>query len=247
MPDGPRSAACSFVQRLYARIFDHLPQAYRDELAGIAQGAGLPPDLVFRASFLSEVFQVLAATGRHGGSKENAAAHGGCTAGVVLSARSALATPIHAKNQDYDGAGYWDRVPVLHVSRIVETSPYAKATSAGLLKGNLSFNAAGLSLGGHFLLSENAGADGVSFTVAENEIMRHADCLNDAERMLSESRRLGSFAFVATDAKADDAAVFECDGAAISRRPAQEGALGMANLYVPGMELLWEMLSVALS
>lgn len=224
-----RTVAHLYVAHLYRRIWAGLPAVYRAEMHGLANAAALPVTDVFRASFLSEVLQLLAC-----GSKPRSAgasvAVGGCTAAVAGTGEAPFGL-LHGKNQDYDAAGTWDGFPLLLITRLAGAHAYAKATSAGLLKGNLSLNSAGLSIGGHFLLSQRAGSRGLTFTVIENEVMRRAATLGQAIDLMRGSPRLGSFAFVVTDAAAARAAVIECDGDAVAVREAENGTLGMSNLY----------------
>jgi hypothetical protein len=223
-----RWLALRYVDLLYRRLWRTLSPCYRAELRGIAAGAGMPLSAVFRASLLSEVLQLLVAAGA--GKESDAIARGGCTAALLLDAVSGTGL-LHGKNQDYDAAGHWDNSPTLVITRLDGAYAYAKATSAGLLKGNLALNEKGLSIGGHMLFSSRAGRRGLSFTALENEIMRRAASLGEAIDILRRGPRMGCFAFVVGDASADEAAVIECDGHEIAVRSPVAGRLGMANLY----------------
>jgi isopenicillin-N N-acyltransferase-like protein len=229
-----RQALAAIVIQIYADILAHMPDTMREELRGLAEGAELDFETVFRASFLSEALQQLAT---FKSARAPAAAHGGCTAAVALGPRASGGASIHAKNQDYDGGGVWDKYPLVHVAHPEEGFAHVTATTAGLLKGNLTLNAAGVTIGGHFLFSSAAGRFGRSFTVLEREVALNAGSVDEAVSILRAAPCAGSFAFVITDRSGAGVAA-ECDGEGVRVRQAQAGVLGMSNLFMtePGSE-----------
>lgn len=217
-----------YVKRLYSNVWHDLAPEYRQEIAGLAKGLRRSRDAVFRASFLSEVLQMLAAG--ESSAREQAIGQGGCTAAVALGSGS-TGGPLHGKNQDYDGAGHWDASPIVAICRANGSKAYAKVSSAGLIKGNLSLNEAGLSIGGHMLFSMHSGKRGRSFTALENDVMRRASSLGEAIDIFKRAPRIGCFAFVVTDGAANEAASIECDGDGVYIRPANDTGLAMSNIY----------------
>ena len=231
LPDGIRQSTIDRMDRIYASIKQEVPQAFLDELDGIADGAGLDRNVVFRASFRSELGQVMRAGG---GVEENAdggSQVGGCTAAVALPPASAIGKLIHGKNQDYEGAGYWDQHPMLLICRPDGAIPHAKATSAGLMKGNMSMNAAGLTIGGHFLFSKAARPKGIAFTTVENRVLREAETLDQAVSIITSGDRAGAYAFVISDAKSGKAVAVESNSDEVVVRDARaDGTLTMSNM-----------------
>lgn len=214
------------VEHIYAAIRDELPQPMLQEIAGLAEGSQVSEDALLRASFLSEALQLLV-----GGPslKSRSVANGGCTAAVVTGHRSGHGS-LHAKNQDYDGVGSWDRYPLLHIARPDDGLAFASATTAGLLKGNLTINAAGLTVGGHFLFSSAPGSGSYGLTALERRIALEARTVEEAIAIIQAVTIMGAFALVLTDHQGSACAV-ECDGAGTRVRNAEGDALGMSNLF----------------
>jgi hypothetical protein len=227
LPMAQRALARAYVTWLYRLAGTGLAPEYRDEIAGLANGLGLSKRKVLRSSFLSEVLQQLAAASFK--IQADALSKGGCTAAAVIDRQSGMV--IHGKNQDYDASGHWDNSPALIITRLKGAHAYAKATSAGLLKGNLSINECGLSIGGHMLFSSRPGRKGHLFTTLENDVMRRASSLDQALDLLRRTPRCGCYAFVMTHASEARAVVAECDGDRVSVRETDNGALGMSNIF----------------
>lgn len=221
-----RTAIENHVEGLYAVVRQACPTYLRAEIDGLAEASGVSASDILRASFLSEVLQQLAAF--RSSSAGTAVSHGACTAAVATSGAPGVRSTVHAKNQDYDGGGLWDAFPLVHIAHPDEGLAHVSATSVGLLKGNLTLNAAGVSIGGHFLFSTRAGRGGAGFTILEREVALRATSVQSAIDILSEPPLLGAFAFVIADAK--DAVVAECDGSGVAVRRAKDGLLGMANV-----------------
>jgi isopenicillin-N N-acyltransferase-like protein len=228
LPEANRRALSAQIDR---EIFDPLrrfvPQVYLDELRGIAEGAGLPADVVLRGNFLSELLQI---TVKQQVPSENVEASGGCTGFAVAGPATRDGGLLHGKNTDYRGGGVWDRFPVLLLSKPAEGFAYLRGTSAGLIKCNTCMNEHGITLGGHFLFSTDVVAEGMAFTVLENEIMRRAADLREAISIVEEGPRAGAFAFIVSDGKTGEAVALECTRTEVSQRWLSDGAVFMSNV-----------------
>jgi hypothetical protein len=225
-PEQRRAIQEQLDRQIFDRLERFVPQAYRDELRGIADGSGLDYGLVYRGNFLSELGQITA--GRGGPATLGSA--GGCT-GFAVGGRATLdGRLLHGKNTDYLGVGVWDRHPTLVFCRPDDGYAYVKVSSAGLIKCNSCMNEHGITLGGHILFSSDTSQDGVAFTIFENEVMRRARSLAEAIAIVEEQPRAGAFAFLVTDHKAGEAVVLECSRSEVGRRPMEAGALVMSNM-----------------
>jgi isopenicillin-N N-acyltransferase-like protein len=228
LPEEHRRAVAAQLDR---EIFDPLrrfvPQVYLDELRGIAEGAGLPTDVVLRGNFLSELLQV---TVKQQVPSEGVEASAGCTGFAVAGPATRGGELLHGKNTDYRGGGVWDRFPVLLLSKPADGFAYVRGTSAGLIKCNTCMNEHGITLGGHFLFSTDVVADGVAFTILENEIMRRAADLREAISIVEDGPRAGAFAFILSDGKTGEAVALECTRAEVSQRWLSDGAVFMSNV-----------------
>lgn len=228
LPEEDRRAV---AERLDREIFDRLrpfvPQVYLDELRGIAEGAGLPTEVVLRGNFLSELLQI---TVKQQVPSEGADTGAGCTGFAVAGPATREGELLHGKNTDYRGTGAWDRFPVLLLSKPADGFAYVRGTSAGLIKCNTCMNEQGITLGGHFLFSTDVAADGVAFTILENQIMRRAASLGEAISIVEEEPRAGAFAFIVSDGKTGEAVALECTRAEVSQRWLSDGAVFMSNV-----------------
>ncbi len=221
---------------VYRRLIKGLPRRYRDELHGIADGAGLPRETVLKGNQLSELGQVMARRIIRGRTSGLGQAQGGCT-GFVASARATGGPLLQAKNQDYEGIGLWDRHPIVIYCRPDDAHAYVKVTSAGLLKSPVAMNEHGLALGGHLLVSSEVSTAGRGFTTYENDIMRYASSVAEAVAMLEECPRVGAFAFLVSDGKTGEAAAVECMGDRTSVRYMDDGFLVQSNVCTSGPEV----------
>ncbi|MBW1686631.1 MAG: hypothetical protein JRS35_16390 [Deltaproteobacteria bacterium] len=225
-PEQRRAIQEQLDRQIFDRLERFVPEAYRDELRGIADGSGLDYGLVYRGNFLSELGQITA--GR--GGPATLEATGGCTGFVVGGPATADGRLLHGKNTDYLGVGVWDRHPTLVFCRPDDGYAYVKVSSAGLIKCNSCMNEHGITLGGHILFSSDTSQEGVAFTVFENEVMRRARSLAEAIAIIEEQPRAGAFAFLVSDHKAGEAVALECSRSEVGKRPLEAGALVMSNM-----------------
>lgn len=228
LPETQRRDVADLLDReVYAKLRRYVPQPYLDEIRGIADGSGLPEDVVFRGNLLSELTQIMART--RVPSAPTPGSGGGCTGFAVGADFTVDGELLQGKNTDYPGIGVWDRCPVLVVTRPDGGFAYVRMTSAGLLKCNTALNEHGIGIGGHLLLSDDVSPDGFSFTILENEVMREARTLRDAIGIIEDRPRAGSFAFVVSDGKTGEAAALECTGSEVSKRWLSDGPVLMTN------------------
>ncbi len=215
---------------LYRIVDTFVPDEYRQELEGIAEGSGLSYEQVFRANFYSEFSQNRAAQQTNAYLNKQAQASGGCSSIVALQEASKTGRLIHAKNQDYEGAGHWDRHHTVTLCAPESGHRHIKVTTAGLIKANFCANDQGLTIGGHFLFSLGARIEGTGYTALENRLIREASSLDEAVEIIRNTARSGSFAFVLTSWKENRAVVVECNSEEIAIRHPIEGRLTMSNV-----------------
>jgi isopenicillin-N N-acyltransferase-like protein len=229
LPAAEKDAFRAEVDGIFERLHAHVSEPLREELRGIADGAELPYELVFRANYFSELSQVLGKR-RFDIEAGPGVPPDGCTGLVALAGATETGELIAGKNHDYPGTGLWDRFPVVIHYQPEDAQQYVKATSAGLLKCNFSMNEAGITLGGHMLFSAEAEPDGRAFVTIENEIMREATDLDAAIERVEREPRAGCFAFVLTSWKEDRAVCLETNSKHVGRRDPEDGVLAMSNV-----------------
>ena len=204
---------------IFLPLMRNSPQAFLQELKGLADGCGLPFAQVLRGNLFSELSMCLGKTlarryaGRlFGGECTTFAASGGMTAGGEL---------IVGRNTDYWGVGLWDRYQTVVFYQPEEGGRFVNLSSAGLLKCNACLNESGLFLGGHFMLSDDVSPRGIGFTAFELMIMKEAGTIDEAYRLVNENARAGAFGFLIADGKSKDAAVIEACASEVGLRFAQ--------------------------
>ncbi len=229
LPEERRKAVAELYDRdIFGPLKRFVPKDYLDELRGIAEGAGLPADVVLRGNFMSELLQITIKQQVPEGVIDTGGA--GCTGFALAGPATRDGELLHGKNTDYRGGGVWDRFPVLMLSRPADGFAYVRGTSAGLIKCNTCMNQHGVTLGGHFLFSTDTATDGMAFTILENEVMRRASDLREAISIVEEGPRAGAFAFILSDGKTGEAVALECTRAAVSKRWLSDGAVFMSNV-----------------
>ncbi|RHX85888.1 C45 family peptidase [Leptospira stimsonii] len=222
---------------VYSKIYRDVPKSYFDELKGIADGSGMSRVETIRASFLSEVGQLLGPAVIKRRAVAADLSTGGCTGIVVRKRATEDGILIHGKNTDYEGIGIWNRFPTVIFCKPDVGYSYVKVTSAGLLKGNLSMNEHGLTIAGHFIFSLKSRTSGTCFTILENEIMRKARNLEEAIAILRNGSRTGAFSFMISDSKSDRAVAIDCNSDRIGIRGDGEDVTVLTNICKSGFEL----------
>ena len=222
---------------VYRPIEKHTPPEYLEEIAGIADGAGLSFRDVFVANFLSDLSMAMVP----GVITEKAAALGlceehvaECSSFVAAGAATADGSLLFGRNTDYSGQGRWGRNQTIFFCEPTGGLRYVRVSTAGLIKCNSAMNEAGLVVGGHFMAFDGARPDGVSFTVFENEIMRKARTIDEALRILGETPRGGCFALMIADGKDGRGVAAESSPEVLGVREMEDDAIALTNYATTG-------------
>ncbi len=214
--------------KVYAPIEESTPIEYLQEIAGIADGAGIPYEVAFRGSFLSDMTMNMLP----GMIKEKLAELGlklECSDFVVTGKVSKDGSLLVGRNTDYGGQGLWGKNQVIVYYHPSSGNRYVKVSTAGLLKCNSAMNEKGITVGGHFMGFEGAKPAGYSFTILENEIMRKASTLDEALSIIKSAPRSGSFSLMLSDGNSEEAAVVEAAGDHIGIRKMKNDSIVLTN------------------
>lgn len=117
---------------------------------------------------------------------------------------------LHGRNLDFPGVAYWDRYPVLQVTKPKKGLAYIGFTSAGVPLGGISgINESGITVSLHQHYSVQTHWKGnLPFSISE-KILIEADSLKKALDILVDSKLASSWAFVISDGKTQDGFIFE--------------------------------------
>ena len=138
---------------VYRPIEKSTPPEYLEEIAGIADGAGLDYRDVFVANFLSDLSMAMVPgvitekAVELGLSAENVAE---CSSFVAAGTATKDGSLLFGRNTDYSGQGRWGTYQTIFFYEPVDGLRYVKISTAGLLKCNAAMNEAGIVVGGAF-------------------------------------------------------------------------------------------------
>ncbi|MFM8270295.1 MAG: C45 family autoproteolytic acyltransferase/hydrolase, partial [Pseudomonadota bacterium] len=119
---------------------------------------------------------------------------------------------LHGRNLDFPGVAYWDRYPVLQITKPKEGLKYLGITSAGVpLAGISGVNEAGITVSLHQHYALQTDWKGVLPFVLSERILSEADSLEKAVEILKSSRIASSWAFVVADGKTKNGFIFEAN------------------------------------
>ena len=185
-------------------IAAHFPEEAREALEGMAQGAGMDREELWRAVTMPETYLFMiglyVAARRPDQAPRFSVPIFGCTSAVAWGGATTDGRMLHARNLDYQGVGSWDAEPVIAFHRPAQGQRYVAVSSAGVpLAGITAMNEAGLSMVVHqHLASIDFDLGGMPVGVAGDRIMRFAETLNDAEKILHEHVPNGSWTYLVT-------------------------------------------------
>ncbi len=208
------------VDRLSARLQKNAPEYLAERVRGMAEAAKLPADEAMLALVLPDLMPMLQSMlnrlspGRF--VDPMAVPRFGCSS-FVNAGQSFLV----GRNLDFPGVAYWDRYPVLQLTRVPDALRYLAFTTAGVPIGGITgINEARVYVALHQHYSRRFSWKGrLPFAVAE-EILMRARSVDEAIEILRGADIATAWAFVLADGKNRDMAIAEVQpGKVAVRRP----------------------------
>lgn len=200
----------AFVDRfLIKKLVSQIPEGLRQRIQGVSEVSGIPEEAFLTTLILPDLLPMLQAhwvrLKPELGIAVNRPPLMGCSSFVVKSEQF-----LHGRNLDFPGVSYWDRYPVLQVTRPQKGHQYIGITSAGVpLAGISGINECGISVALHqHYCTETDWTGQLPFVISE-KILREAEGLEQALQILKQSRLASSWAFVVADGKARDGFIYE--------------------------------------
>jgi|GEM_PF-451329 len=205
-----------YMRRAALSFFDQIPERFRQELQGVADGADLPLYDILLINVYDELFNLV-----------------GCTNLAVWGESSYNNELLMGRNLDY----YYPEVmydrQILTYYIPEEGSQFLAADFPGYIGVLTGLNQQGLALGSLTAQAKETSLDGVPTGILYRMIMESAASLDDAEDMLKEnSRTIGNNLLVAAD-YSQKASVMEISPAEVyRRRPAdRKNFIAVANHF----------------
>lgn len=233
-----------------SRVGRGMPQFAVETLRGLAEGSGLPFELVWGGCTMPDAMVWLAARAQELRAPGPAVVHRmalglGCTSALAWGEASRDAKLYHARNFDYHGVSCWPETQAVVFHEPEEGQRYVSVAAAGVALGGITaMNEAGLSLTVHqHMFTDQARLGGTPIGVVGDEVMRKAESLDDAERILGASRPIGCWTYVVADGKRREVLCWEENpsrhralrfggGRPASRYQKTKDTLGYANVYL---------------
>jgi Acyl-coenzyme A:6-aminopenicillanic acid acyl-transferase len=265
MREGPLPYYRSFVEKLFgggrfgalgalsfqalqrtvgARVAATMPEFVLETIRGLADGSGIsmrevleggtmPDSMVWLASRLMQIRRV-------GPAMHHRVGLGlGCTSAIAWGGATRDGRLLHARNFDYHGVAAWPRTQAVIFHEPDEGMKYVSVAAAGVALGGITaMNEAGLTLTVHqHMFTDRVKLGGTPIAVTGDVVMRKAETIDDAARILAEQTPIGCWTYVVTDGKRREVLCHEANpyrSARIDRGGAGEpsGTFGYANVYL---------------
>ena len=239
------AAALEVLQRTVgARVAARFPDFVLDTLRGLADGSGIPMEEIVEGATMPDAMVWLASRLMQvqgvGPAMHHRVGLGlGCTSAIAWGDATRDGRLLHARNFDYHGVGAWPRTQAVVFHEPDEGMRYVSVTAAGVALGGITaMNEAGLTLTVHqHMFTDRVKLGGVPVGISGDVVMRKAETVEDAARILNEQTPIGCWTYLVTDAKRREVLCHEENPyrkAQLRRGGDREGSgtFGYANIYL---------------
>ena len=158
----------------------------------------------------------------------------GCTSALAWGDATRDGRLLHGRNFDYQGVGAWDTEQAVVFHRPKGGQPYVSVAAAGVIFGGITaMNASGLSLVVHqHMASDALQIGGVPIGVTGDQIMRHAESLDDARRILDDDVPNGCWTYVIASGRERAVLCTETTPKGRAHRLVHGGTFAYANVFL---------------
>lgn len=229
------------IQRtLGRRVARAIPPFAEETIRGIADGSGLDPQAFLDGCTMPDTMMWIAARVMqlrgHGPAVAHRVALGlGCTSAIAWGDATKDGALLHARNFDYHGVGTWPSTKTVIFHAPDRGQRYVSVAAAGVgLGGITAMNEAGLTLTVHqHMFTDRTALGGTPIGIVGDVVMREAESLDDAQRILEAHRPIGCWTYVIADGRRREVLCFEENPERrAARRLRDEGTFGYANIYL---------------
>lgn len=221
--------------KVYVPLEKAQPRSILEELKGIADGSGVPYDIIFRANHHTGPAMVLTPVL----AKDNIEAFqkigikvGACSSFAAAPGLTASGRIIIGRNTDYGGIALWPKYQTLLFVKPVEGFAHVKVGTAGVILWNPGMNTEGIVVCPHYMVYDDCDPKGWSIAAFTDEILRRAGTLKEAERIFHDHPRALSAGYVIASAKEKDAFAAELSTGKAHIRRMENGRIVMTNMAV---------------
>jgi len=223
------------------RVAANLPDYARETAIGIAEGAGLPvqPFLdgcIMPDSLLWAMSRAIALQAPGPAVAHRMALALGCTSAIAWGDATVDGRLLHARNFDYHGVRPWPSTATVAFHEPDRGQKYVSITAAGVgLGGVTAMNQAGLTLTVHqHMFTDRTRLGGTPIGTVGDEVMREAESLDDAERILGAHKPIGCWTYLVADGARREVLCWEenPDRQAPLRTAPGDSTFAYANVYL---------------
>ncbi len=220
---------------VFRTLEKHQPRELREELKGIADGAGISYEIVFKANndtalsmyFMPRLVQSelakLKAMGIDPGS-------GACSSFAATGKATAGGKILVGRNTDYHGMEGWPKYQTVMFVEPEKGFRHVKVGTAGLIMWNPGMNEKGIVLCSHRMFYDDMTPEGWNIAAFTDAILRTADSLEKAREILKGNLRGASCGFVVIDGKTRNAFAAEVSTGSVTFREMVRGSVVMTNM-----------------
>lgn len=234
--------AWSALQRSVGRrVARALPDFALETVHGIADGAGLDPQTFVDGCTMPDSIMWLAARLMQLRGAGPAVAHRialglGCTSAVAWGDATKDGAMLHARNFDYHGVSTWPETKAVIFHAPERGQRYVSIAAAGVALGGVTaMNESGLTLTVHqHMFTTSTALGGTPIGTVGDVVMREAESIDDAQKILEESTPIGCWTYMVTDGHRREVLCFEESPRrrAAHRMRDESGTFGYANIYL---------------
>lgn len=221
--------------KVYVPLEKAQPKNILEELKGIADGSGVPYDIIFRANHHTGPAMVLTpvlASDNIEAFQKIGIKVGACSSFAATGRLTANGGIIVGRNTDYGGVSLWPRYQTLLFVKPSEGFAHVKVGTAGVILWNPGMNTEGIVVCPHYMVYDDCDPSGRSIAAFTDEILRKAGSLKDAERIFHDNPRALSAGYIIASAKEKDAFAAELSTGKASIRRMENGRIVMTNMAV---------------
>ena len=190
-------------QLLGRRVAAAMPDATREMLHGLADGAGLSFQEVLDGATMPDAFLWIVAHWARLRRVPPAVIHRlalglGCTSAIAWDGATEDGRLLHARNMDYHGVACWPQTALVTFHQPRDGQRYVSVGAAGIVLGGFTaMNEAGLTLAVHqHMFTDRTAFGGTPIGPTGDRLMRRAESLEDARKILAEQRPIGCWTYL---------------------------------------------------
>lgn len=221
--------------KVYVPLEKSQPRNVLEELKGIADGSGIPYDVIFRANHHTGPLMVMTPVF----AKENVDAFlklgikmGACSTFAATGENTAGGKTIVGRNTDYPGVRLWPEFQTILFVTPREGLAHVKIGTAGVILWSPGMNSEGIVVCPHYMVYDDINPAGWCIPAFTDEILCKAKTLAEAESIFHNNPRGVSAGYVIISGNEKNAFAAELSTGKASIRPMEKGKIVMTNMGI---------------